>query len=623
MNDIAPVATDLNISDIPVAFTPVDMSDYIRREVTVPMRDGAKLFTVILIPKGVDKAPIVIDRTPYSAAKNTRMSTSPLAAMVTWPFHGDMLAAGYIVVVQDVRGKHKSEGVYVMNRPLRGPLNPSETDHATDAYDTIEWLVNTMPESNGRVGTFGISYDGFTTLMSLIDPHPALKAAMPVNPMVDGWIGDDWFQFGAFRQTVTLQYIYAQTASKGSEIPWPLTAHDLYETWLEAGSAGAMAAKVGMAELPFWQRVAENPAYTEFWSQQAADRILADRPPTVPTLMVHSQWDAEDIHGIMDVHKAIMARGGAGENTFLVIGPWSHTSCCAEAGASLGAIKFGSDTARHFRQQFMIPFFDAYLKDDGRAHGLPPVSAFETGSNVWKSHQSWPQAAAAGAPHGAKPLYLAAGAGLSFDPPTEADGADSYVSDPAKPVTDRARPIRGKGPGTNYDASLVDDQRFADGRPDVLTYASQRLTAPLRLAGQPVAHLYAATTGTDCDWVVKLIDVYPDEVQGDPALGGFQMPIAMGILRGRYRNSFAAPSPIEPGKVEEYVLRLPHIAHALLPGHRLMVQIQSSWFPLYDRNPQTYVPNIMFAEPEDYVAATQRVFRSADAASHIELPIIS
>lgn len=616
MNDTAPAVADPNQSDIPETFTPVDTSDYIRREVMVPMRDGVSLFTVILIPKGVTKAPIVIDRTPYSAAKNTRMTASPLAAMVVWPFHGDMMAAGYIVVIQDVRGKHKSEGVYVMNRPLRGGLNPAETDHATDVFDTIEWLVNNVPESNGRVGTMGISYDGFTCLMSLIDPHPALKAAMPVNPMVDGWIGDDWFQFGAFRQTVSMQYFYIQTASKASETPWPLTAHDLYETWLEAGSAGAMAAKVGMTELPFWKRVAENPAYSAFWSEQAVDRILADRPPSVPTLMVHSQWDAEDIHGIMDVHTALKARGAIGDKTFLVIGPWSHTSCCGEPGASLGALKFGSDTARHFRQTMMIPFFDAYLKIDGAPHALPPVTAFETGSNIWKTHPVWPQAAPS------KPLYLAARAGLSFDPPTEEDAADSYISDPAKPVTDRPRPIRVRGMGGNYDASLVDDQRFADGRPDVLTYASQRLTAPVKLAGQPVVHLFASTTGTDSDWVVKLIDVYPDEVPGDPAMGGYQLPIAMGILRGRYRKDFAVPCAIEPGKVEEYVWRLPHVAHALLPGHRLMVQIQSSWFPLYDRNPQTFVPNIMFAEPQDYVAATQRVFRQSGAASHIALPII-
>jgi putative CocE/NonD family hydrolase len=630
LSDPSPLAGTLE-SDIPVAFSPVNVDDYLRREEMVPMRDGVKLYTVLMIPRGAVQAPMVLDRTPYAAAKASRLSPSPRADMVLYAFHGELTAAGYIVVLQDVRGKHKSEGVYVMNRPLRGPLNPTDTDHSTDAFDTIDWLVRHVPESSGKVGTIGISYDGFTALMSLIDPHPALKAAVPINPMVDGWVGDDWFRHGAFRQACTLQYIHRQTTTKGSDVPWPVWRYDQYETWLEAGSAAAMASRLGLDQLPFWTRVSEHPDYDRFWSEQALDKILAARPLTVPTLHVHSQWDAEDIHGATDVYAAMEPRNADKDKNFLVIGPWSHAgvggigSGGADNGQSLGALKFGSDTARWFRQQVMLPFFDQHLKGREPLAPLAQVMAFETGSNVWRSYGCWPQSGPAGCPHPSRAVYLTARHGLSFEVPVEgqAPGYDEYVADPAKPVTYYPRPIRPQSAeGSNWDVWLVGDQRFASDRPDVLTYTGERLSAPLRLAGQPVAHLFASTTGTDSDWVVKLIDVYPDEVPGDPTMGGYQLAIAMDVIRGRYRNDPAHPSAIPPGEVLHYEIRMPHVSHTLLPGHRLMVQIQSSWFPLYDRNPQTFVPNIMFAQPTDYVKATQRVVRGPGAASRIELPVL-
>ena len=607
-------------NDIPADFKPSIKGDHERREVMIPMRDGVKLFTAIVVSRGAHRAPILLDRTPYAAAKATRLNGSTHAAMLLLLFHGELSQAGYITVLQDVRGKHKSEGVYVMNRPLRGEFNPTSTDHATDTWDTIEWLVNNVPECNGRVATIGISYDGFTALMSLVDPHPALKAAVPINPMVDGWMGDDWFHNGAFRQWLTLPYIWVQTASKGADLPWPVSRYDEYESWMEAGSAGAMGQALGMEQLPFWRRLTEHPDYDRFWSEQAMDRVLAARPHTVPTLHVHSQWDSEDIVGAMSVHAALARQDPAGQRNRLVIGPWSHGGVGFTDGASLGPIKFGSDTAKWFRRELLRRFLDAHLRGDGTLPAMAPVTAFETGSNVWREFDTWPPAPAR-PPHR---LFMAAQGGLGPEsPPATAEPAfDGYLSDPAKPVTHTPRPIRPKGgTASNWDAWLVEDQRFAADRPDVLVYCTPVLTEAVHVAGQPVALLYASTSGSDSDWIVKLIDVYPDEVPGDAPMGGYQLPVAMEVLRARYRDDPARPTAVPADTVVRYRIALPHVCHAFLPGHRIMVQVQSSWFPLYDRNPQTFVPNIFFAQPQDYVQATQRVYRVAGAASGIDLPL--
>jgi uncharacterized protein len=609
--------------DIPGDFKVVtDADDYIKRDAMIPMRDGVKLYTVIVVPKGAAHAPMILDRTPYGADKFVSSSDSPHRAMALPNSFGELSEAGYIIVCQDVRGKYKSEGDYVMNRPLSGDLNHSPVDHSTDAWDTIDWLVKNVPESNGRVGTMGTSYDGFTVLMSLVNPHPALKAAAPFNPMVDTWMGDDWFHNGALRQTYA-DYIYAQTASKKSDDKWITPRYDAYETWLMAGSAGNMGKSVGMDQLPFWQRLIAHPDYDHYWSAQAMDKILGVRALTVPTLIVHSQWDQEDIYGAPAVFAATrnLSPGGR-ENSHLVIGPWRHGGGNGE-GSTLGAIKFDGDTGRWFRRNVLLPFFDEHLKDEAPKADIPVVTAFETGANVWRRYDQWPQSCASGCPFKSQPLYLAAGAKLSFDKQNKPPSAfDEYISDPAKPVTYRPRPIR---PTYTSDSTwrrwLVDDQRFAADRTDVLTYTSAVLKTPLRIAGQPVAHLYASTTGTDSDWVVKLIDVYPDEVPGNADMGSYQLPIAMDILRGRYREDPANPSAIPSGKIVSYTLKLPHADHVFLPGHRVMVQVQSSWFPLYDRNPQSFVPNIFFASPSDYVKATQRVFHKPDAASYIDLPV--
>jgi len=590
--------------DIPKSFSaPRPDFQYIRRDAMIPMRDGARLYTVLIIPRGVTKAPIMLDRTPYSAEK----ATSRNGQFGPWPenilsvLSAELVRAGYIVAVEDVRGKYKSEGDYVMNRPLKGPLNPTEVDHSTDAYDTIDWLVKNVPESNGRVGTIGTSYDGFTALMSLVNPHPALKASVPINPMVDVWKGDDWFHNGAFRQEM-ISYVYGQTASKKSDEDWFTGGYDDYNTYLRYGSAGAYGQAMRMDQLPFWQRLTQHPAYDQFWQGQAVDKILAAKPLTVPTLLVGSLWDQEDIYGAPAAFNAIKAS----PNAHLVLGPWHHGQANGPA-PSLGPLEWGGDTGKWFRANVMIPFLNQYLKS-GPAAGIARVTAFEAGTNQWQRLPDWPSACATGCPANLTPLYLAPGSRLAFAAPA-AKGSDAYISDPAKPVTYRARPnLSPWATGSTWRTWLVDDQRFADARPDVLSYSSEPLTQPLRLAGTPLVHLVASTSGSDSDWVVKLIDVYPDQYPTKPELGGYQLAIAMDVIRGRYRTDPARPAPLTPNVPLTYEFALPGVDYVVQPGHRLMIQVQSTWFPLYDRNPQTFVPSIFFAKPADYRPATQRVF---------------
>ena len=608
--------------DIPTKFLPaLGTYDYDKREVMIPMRDGVKLHAVLIVPHDVKHGPIMLDRTPYSADKLTGKVESPLVAEAMRYVFRDLVRDGYIVAVEDVRGKYKSDGDYVMNRPLVGPLNDTKVDHSTDAYDTISWLVKNVAESNGRVGTIGTSYDGFTTLMSLINPNPALKAAVPINPMVDTWIGDDWFHHGAFRQEM-MSYVYSQEATKDSSKAWWASAHDDFPLFLSHVSAGAFGQAMGMEQLGFWRRLTEHPAYDDFWQGQAVDKLLARAPLTVPTLFVQGQWDQEDIYGAVAAYEATAAKGDASDR-FLVIGPWYHGQANAKASA-LGPFEWGEDTGAWFRKHVMLPFLDARLKDGGLPAHTAPVTAFQTGSDTWRTYATWPQACAGCADKG-RPLYLQANGGLSFLQPVAGGAAfDEYVSDPAKPVPYRIRPIRPTyAEDSTWHNWLVDDQRFADGRPDVISYSTAPLTAPVTITGAPVAHLMASTTGTDADWVVKLIDVYPDVVPEQPELGGYELGVGMDILRGRYRDDPAHPSAIPAGKVVGYTLALPNVNHVFLPGHRIAVQIQSSWFPLYDRNPQTFVPNIFFAKPGDYVKATDRVYHAPDAASYVQLPIVA
>src|SRR6267378_1516109 len=551
-------------SETPAQFTPVtDSFDYARREVMIPMRDGVKLHTVILVPKGAKNAPILLTRTPYDADD---LTTHEHSSHLGPSLHGYdnalevILEGGYIRVVQDVRGKYGSEGDYVMTRPLRGPLNPTTVDHSTDTYDTIDWLVKNIPESNGKVGVLGISYDGFLPLMALVNPHPALKVAVPMNPMVDGWMGDDWFHYGAFRE-LNMPYIYDQEATRKSDEHWWTSNYDDYDLYLQAGSAGELGRRHGLEQVGFWRKLLDHPAYDAFWQQQAMDKILAAQPLRVPTMLVNSLWDQEDIYGAIAVYKAIKPKDTSNDKVFLVMGPWHHGQEIYD-GSSLGAVKFGSDTGLYFRREILAPFLAHYLKDDAPKSDVAPVTTFETGTNTWRRLRTWPSGCAGGCSVKPTPLYLNAGLKLSF-------------------------------------------------------------TAPVKISGQPIANLIASTSGTDSDWVVKLIDLYPDEVGAQQEMGGYQLMVAADIFRGRYRESFETPKAIAPDKPLLYRFALPTANHVFLPGHRIMVQIQSAWFPLYDRNPQTFVPNIFWAKPGDYRKATQRIYHTPGQATFIELPLVT
>jgi putative CocE/NonD family hydrolase len=609
-------------SETPAKFEPTnDGFEYIRRDVMIPVRDGVKLHTVILVPKGAKGAPILLTRTPYNATELTSHAESSHLGPILSGYDNAtdvIVEGGYIRAVQDIRGKYGSEGDYVMNRPLRGPLNPTMVDHATDTYDTIDWLVKNVPESNGKVGILGISYDGFLPLMALVNPHPALKVSVPMNPMVDGWTGDDWFHHGAFRQQ-GMSYIYNQEATRANEVKWWISHFDDYEMFMEAGSAGELGRRRGLEQAGFWRKLLEHPSYDAFWRDQAVDKILAGQPLKVPVLLVHSLWDQEDIYGDIAVYKAIKPKDTNNDKVFLVMGPWHHGQEISD-GSTLGAVKFNSDTALTFRREILRPFLDQYLKDNAPKADIPPVTAFETGTNTWRRLPAWPAGCANGCTLRPTPLYLTAGLKLSFAAPKAGDTAfDEYISDPAKPVPYRARPID----GSSWSRWLVDDQREASGRPDVAVFVSDVLNAPVKISGEPIANLVASTSGTDSDWVVKVIDLYPDEVAGQPAMGGYQLMISADIFRGRYRESLETPKPIAPDKPLLYRFALPTANHVFLPGHKIMVQVQSSWFPLYDRNPQTFVPNIFWAKPGDYRKATQRIYHAPGEASFIELPLVT
>uniref|UniRef100_UPI0035C9CE4E CocE/NonD family hydrolase n=1 Tax=uncultured Sphingomonas sp. TaxID=158754 RepID=UPI0035C9CE4E len=603
--------------DIPAKFTPPDADrDYVKREVMIPMRDGTKLYTVIVYAKGLTDAPIVLTRTPYNA-KGRANRTDSSSELSTLPLSDEMFVQnGYIRVYQDIRGKYGSEGDYVVTRPVIGPLNQTKVDHTTDAYDTIDWLVNkaNLPQSNGKVGMIGSSYEGFTVVMALLHPHPALKVAAPQSPMVDGWMGDDWFHYGAFRLT-NIGWLGSQTGYKGDGKAPPSGGYDDYDNFRKI-SAGDWAKRSGYDQLPYWNRMVQHPAYDSFWSGQALDTLLAASPSNVPTLWEQGLWDQEDMYGAIHSYETLVKAGHAANN-HIVMGPWRHSQVNRE-GRSLGPFNWNGDTAAQYREDMVLPFFNQYLKD-GPAVTLPAAAIYNTSANHWDSFAKWPLACASGCDTALTPIYLQADKGLGFA--RAASGGDSYLADPANPVPHLPRPV-------NFDDGrwgdwLVQDQRSVDGRSDVMSYTTPVLTKGVRVAGVPWADIFAKTTGSDGDFVVKLIDVYPDEVASNPKMGGYQLAISLDIFRGRYRDSFAKPSAIPAGKTQEYKFRLPAVNHEFLPGHRIMVQVQSSLFPLYDRNPQTFVPNIFLAKPGDYKKATVTIEHGSVGASAVLLPVVA
>jgi putative CocE/NonD family hydrolase len=590
-------------------------ADFTKRVAMIPMRDGVKLYTVIVMKKGSAGAPMLLSRTPYDAKDATERVASASILDLLPAMDAEFVADNYIRIYQDIRGLHHSEGQFIMTRPLAGPLNATGIDESTDAYDTIDWLVKNVPESNGNVGVVGSSYLGFTTLMAEINPHPALKAAVAQSPMVDTWIGDDDFHNGAFRNN-TLDYVLVQSTNKAQQagLALPVGVGDDYTRYLEAGSTGDYARKLGIDQYPYIQKLMQNPAYTDFWSLQAVDKWMATRPLTVPTILVVGQWDQEDSYGAPAVYRALKDRYS--QMVSLVIGPWRHSGV-NHYGYDLGALTFTGDTADEFRVRYLKPFFDHYLKGAAESH-MPRALTYATGVNHWEESPRWPM----GTP---TPLYLADRSTATFTVPATR-GHDDYVSDPRKPVPFIPRPIR-MADSTQWQTWLVHDQRFVSDRPDVLVYQTGPLAKYVHIMGAPQVKLFAATSGTDSDWVVKVIDVYPNDAPetslgARAAMAGYELPIGIEIFRGRYVHGLDQPAALKPGRIEQYQFSLPNVDHVFLPGHRIMVQVQSSLFPLYDRNPQTFVANIFNAQPADYQTATQSIYYGGATASCVQLPVV-
>jgi putative CocE/NonD family hydrolase len=583
-----------------------------KREVMIPMRDGVKLHTEIYSPRNSAEAvPILMVRTPYGIA-NPDQGVSNMIYR-----YAEMAQEGYVFVFQDIRGRYASEGKFVMLRPIHDPSNAKGTDESTDTYDTIDWLVKNVPHNNGRVGLDGTSYDGFLVTMGMIHPHPALKAVSEQACMADTWLGDDFFHNGAFRLSYAFEYAPLLETS-AENYSFPFDRFDLYDFFLRLGPLSNANAKYFEGKIPSWNEFAAHPNYDAFWKRHAIAYGLKE--PTVPNLNVAGWWDQEDFYGPVATYERLEKLDKKNLN-FIVAGPWNHGGWGNGRGNSLGEIPFGSDTAAYFRRNIEAPWFAYWLKDKG---GLPLKEAllFQTGSNTWTSFDSWP-------PREAKPrsLYFREDGKLSFEAPqsSAADAFDSYESDPAHPVPYRHRPVDmtypEDHPGSWY-TWLVQDQRFVDERPDVLTWQTDELADDVILAGQVTAKPFASTTGSDSDWVVKLIDVYPQKFPQDWKLSGYELMIADEIFRGRFRDSFEKPEPITPNQVTPFTIDLHTADHVFKKGHRIMVQVQSTWFPLYDRNPQKFVPNIFDARQSDFQKATQRIYRSKPFPSSVEISIL-
>jgi putative CocE/NonD family hydrolase len=583
-----------------------------RTEQMIPMRDGVRLHTQIYKPvRATGPLPIVFQRTPYGVGQNTAEIVA--SALL------DLPADGYIIVLQDIRGRFKSEGSFVMLRQPRpakasGGDGAKAIDESTDTYDTIEWLLKNVEGHNGRVGMVGTSYPAWLAVMGALDPHPALSAIVPQASPADMWIGDDFHHNGAFRLSYGLEYAYRMESSKEDTNPATLIdRYDTYDWYLALGPLSNVNRKHFREAIPTWNDFVRHPDYDEFWKRQAFAPWLTR--VTVPTLNVAGWWDQEDFYGPIKIYELLEKHDKTREN-FLVVGPWNHGGWSRGTGRSLGRVDFGSDTATHYRRNVMAAFLAHYLKDQG----APPASealTFRTGANEWVRHDSWPPATNV-AP---QRLYFHADGQLAFAPPpaSQEPAYDSYVSDPASPVPYRPRPIT---LGRGWPTWLVEDQRFVHGRPDVRTYVSDTLAEPVVVSGRIAAHLFAATSGTDSDWIVKLIDVYPEKYAADETMSGYQLMIAGDVVRGRYHKGFEHPAPLVPNAVVEYTIPFPANDHAFQAGHRIMVQVQSTWFPVIDRNPQRFVPNIFLATAADFQPATQRIYRSGGRASYVDMPVV-
>ena len=586
--------------------------DFEKTEQMLTMRDGTRLYTEIFVPKMArEPLPIIFLRTPYGAMGWGERSING--------FLKELVDEGYIFAFQDIRGRYKSEGVFVMERPPRTSADPKAIDEGTDAYDTIEWMVKNVPHNNGRVGMTGTSYDAWLAVMATLEPHPALKAVSEQATPADMFLGDDFHHNGAFRLSYGFEYAFELESSK-EDAKFKFDLYDTYEWYLKMGALSNANAKYFHGKLPTWNNFVQHPNYDEFWKSLGLAQQL--KRPTVPIMHVAGWWDQEDFYGPVKAYE-VLEKADTNHLNYLVVGPWNHGGWERHDGDKLGNINFESATSRHFREKIRAPFFAHFLKDKGDWK-QPEAITFQTGANKWMSYDSWPVRSGVTA----RNLYFHGNGRLSFAPPQQDNARefDQYVSDPARPVPYRQRPIEptynpSAAGGSRWYTWLLDDQRFVHQRPDVLSWETEVLKEDMVISGNIVARLFASTSGTDSDWVVKLIDVYPEEYAKEPKMGGYQLMIANEILRGRFRKSFEKPEPVAPNQVNEYVIDLHTSDHRFLKGHKIMVQVQSTWFPLYDRNPQRFVPNIYMAKDSDYQSATQRVFRSKRFSSHIKLPV--
>ena len=591
--------------------------EYVRTEVMIPVRDGVKLHTVILRPKDSETSgpalPFLMSRTPYGVAGYS-------ARQVEYG-KPELAVSGYIFVAQDIRGRYASGGKFVMNRPVVAHKTKDDVDETTDTRDTIDWLLKNEPNNSGKVGVIGISYPGFLAMMAGIDAHPAVKAISPQAPMTDVWMGDDFFHNGAFRETYGFDYVQELEAQK---IDGTIDSkEDQYDFFLSHGNFEGAAEAAHMTELPTAEKFLNEPTYTKFWQDMAVERRLSK--PEVPTLEVGGYWDQEDMWGTQAEYAALRPNEKADDpahRVYMVLGPWNHGGWARGPGDKLGS-KFGEvtfngeKTGEYYRETFEYPFFEWYLKGKP-GFDLKDTASFRTGEDKWHRYAVWPPRAG----FEARRAYLEPEKKLSFTAPRGdyTQKAAAYVADPANPIPYRHRPIQSTyGDGSTWRTWLVEDQRFVSDRKDLANFETPVLANDLTVTGDVQADLFAATTGTDTDWIVKLIDVYPDSAPNGQ--GGYQLMVAEEIFRGRYRNGFTTPEPVKPGEVNEYKWSLHGADHTFLKGHRMMVEVQSSWFPLYDRNPQTFVENIMKSPADAYKAETVTIYGSAKFPSHIDVPV--
>jgi uncharacterized protein len=580
-----------------------------RQEVMIPMRDGVKLQTAIFTPKQAHAPlPILMTRTPYGVPEREK-------EIVQGGNFDDLIADGYVFVFQNLRGRFRSEGTFVMQRAPRDRNDPKAVDEASDAYDTVEWLIHNVPNNNGKVGIRGVSYAGWTTAMALLDPHPALKAASEQATPSDMFLGDDFHHNGAFRLSYGFEYAALLETSKEENTNFKFDTYDTYDWYLRLGALSNANAKYFHGKLPTWNDFVDHPNRDAFWKKQAFASFL--NKTTVPNLNVAGWWDQEDFYGPQKLYE-LLEKNDAQHLNYFVAGPWNHGGWAHGPGDKLGPVAFGSDTGKYFRSKIEAPWFAYWL----HGKGSPPVreaTVFETGSNQWRSFDEWPPRKGVTE----KKLFFHAGRKLSFDsPPDPGQTFDAYISDPANPVPYRPRPVTPTYPGPEWPVWLLQDQRFVDHRPDVLTWETDALDQDVVIAGDILADLFASTSGSDSDWVVKLIDVYPENYPQDVKMGGYQLIVADEVFRGRFRNSFEQPEALKPDAVNEFKFSLRTNDHAFLRGHRIMVQVQSTWFPLIDRSPQKYVDNIFKAQDSDYTKATQRIFRSKETPSSVILPVL-